>query len=184
MSHQDEPVERELKFPCSDLNGLRERLAELGAERVAPAGFEENFLFDRDGELESEGLLLRLRTDAQGARLTFKGPGRFEGETKVRLELETEVGDAEAARRILESLGYRATRRYQKYREEWRLGGVVVALDRTPIGEFAEFEGEGAEKVARRCRFDLRTAERRTYLQLYSAHRKGHPGAPADMIFP
>ncbi len=125
-----------------------------------------------------------MRSDAHGARLTFKGPARFEEGVKVRVEHETRVEEVDAARRILESLGYRVERRYQKYREEWQLGGVRVALDHTPIGDFVEFEGEGAERLARRFGFEPASAEPRNYLQLYTDYRGRHPDAPADMIFP
>jgi adenylate cyclase class IV len=81
-------------------------------------------------------------------------------------------------------LGYTVVRRYQKMREVWHLGGVVIALDHTPIGDFAEFEGEGAERVAHRCGFSPETAERRSYLRLYDEYLKEHPGAPVDMVFP
>ena len=61
---------------------------------------------------------------------------------------------------------------------------MLIALDHTPIGDFAEFEGDGAEKVAQRCKCDPDEAERRNYLQLYKDHRDKHPDAPADMVFP
>ncbi|HKI87263.1 MAG TPA: hypothetical protein VKA53_11030, partial [Thermoanaerobaculia bacterium] len=66
----------------------------------------------------------------------------------------------------------------------WRLGGVVVALDKTPIGDFVEFEGEGADKLARRCSLDPEIAERRSYLRLYEEYREQHPEAPDEMVFP
>ncbi len=74
-------------------------------------------------------------------------------------------------------------RRYQKVREEWQLGGVTIALDHTPIGDFAEFEGERAEVVAKRCGFDPDKAERRSYLRLYEDYLKEHPDAPPEMVF-
>ena len=181
----EEPTEeRELKFPCGDLDAVRSRLVELEAERVSASAREDNLVFDREGELEARESLLRLRTDRNGSRLTFKGPARFEGSVKVRREDETEVEDPKAVRRILESLGYTVVRRYQKFREEWRLGGLVAALDHTPIGDFAEFEGDGAEKVARRCGCDPEGSEQRIYLQLYKDYRERNPDAPADMVFP
>ena len=43
--------ERELKFPVEGLEGVRERLVAMEAERVGPAAFEDNWLLDRHGEL-------------------------------------------------------------------------------------------------------------------------------------
>jgi len=178
------PAEREIKFNGVELDRLRQRLLELEAERLGPPAFEDNWLLDRHGELKATGCVLRLRADARGARLTFKGPASFDGRVKLRREHETRVSDAAETRALLESLGYTAVKRYQKVREEWQLGGVTIALDHTPIGDFAEFEGEGAETVARRCGLDLETSERRNYLRLYEDYRKENPGAPPDMLFP
>jgi adenylate cyclase class 2 len=175
--------EREIKFPGVELDRLRDRLRELEAERLGAAAFEDNWVFDRDGELLEKGKLLRLRTDGQRTRLTFKGPMHLEGNMRVREEHEIEVQGAEEARKLFESLGYQAVRRYQKMREEWQLGGVTIALDHTPIGDFAEFEGDGAVTVAKRCGFDPDKAERRSYLRLYEDYLKHHPDAPPEMVF-
>lgn len=181
---KSDSMEREVKFAGVEHDELRSRLAELEAERTAAPSFEDNWLFDKGGELSARGCLLRLRVDGHGASITFKGPAMFEGRVKLRQEHETRVEDPTAARAVLESLGYAAVRRYQKVREEWQLGGVTIALDHTPIGDFAEFEGEGAEVVARRCGFGLPTSERRTYLRLYEDYLATHPEAPPDMVFP
>ena len=179
-----ENIERELKFATTDLEKLRDRLVEVEAERIAASAFEDNLVFDRDSTLASEGCLLRMRLDRHGSRLTFKGPAHFDGNIKVRKEYETRVAEGEQFEKILQALGYKLVRRYQKMREEWRIGGVTVALDHTPIGDYVEFEGESADRVARRCGFEPETAERRTYLELYDAHRRENPSAAADMIFP
>jgi adenylate cyclase, class 2 len=176
-------LERELKFPNVELDQLRERLIELEAERVGPGAFEDNWVLDRGDELLSSGRILRLRTDGNRARLTFKGPMQLEGNVKVREEREVGIEHAEEARALLLNLGYDVVRRYQKVREEWHLGGVTIALDHTPIGDFAEFEGDGAETVAKRCGFDPQKAERRSYLRLYEDHLKKHPDSPPEMVF-
>jgi adenylate cyclase class 2 len=176
-------LEREIKFPGVELDKLRDRLIDLEAERRGPGAFEDNWILDRDDELRTTGKILRLRTDGARARLTFKGPLQMEGNLKVREEREVEIENAEEARALFEHLGYVLVRRYQKVREEWHLGGVTIALDHTPIGDFAEFEGDGAETVAKRCGFDAKLAERRSYLRLYEDHLKEHPEAPPEMVF-
>jgi adenylate cyclase, class 2 len=177
-------LEREIKFPGVELDKLRERLGELEAERVGPAAFEDNWILDRDGgELIAQGKILRLRTDGGRARLTFKGPMHIEGNMKVREEREIDVENADEARALFENLGFTVVRRYQKVREEWHLGGVTIALDHTPIGDFAEFEGDGAETVAKRCGLNPEKGERRSYLRLYEDYLKEHPEAPPEMVF-
>ena len=176
--------ERELKFRCEDLSSLRERLIEAEAERVSASIKEINWVLDRDGDLAGRGELLRVRSQGSDARLTFKGPARFEEGTKIRSEREVGVDDYEGILAIFRALGFEVSRRYEKFRETWRLGGVLVCLDHTPIGDFVEFEGSQADRVAKRFRFLPAEAERANYLGLYEAYRQEHPEAPEDMIFP
>jgi predicted adenylyl cyclase CyaB len=185
---QKPPIERELKFAQVDLDALRQRLLELEAERLGPTIFEENWLVDRDGELGDRMSILRVRAEeGRGAVITFKGPTRFEGSegnVRARTELELRVENAEKALTLLEALGYTIERRYQKMREEWRLGTETICLDHTPIGDFVEFEGDRAEAVAKRCGFDISKALRKSYLMLYAEHLAANPEAPFDMVFP
>ena len=181
---EEKGVERELKFSCPDQSSLREKLVSAEADRVSASAREDNLVFDRNGEIRDKRCMLRLRRDANGARLTFKGPPHFESGTKIREERETGVQDPDAVERILEHLGYSVVYRYQKDREEWLVGGVKICLDRTPIGDFTEFEGEGAARLAERFGFPPEEAEPRNYLELYSDYRKENPDAPEDMVFP
>ncbi len=176
-------IERELKFRSADLNALRDRLIDAEAERVSPSAKEENWLLDRGDELFRSGCLLRVRSEGGGAKLTFKGPSRMEAGVKIRKELELDIDDPARALQLFEALGFRVARRYEKYRETWRLGAVLICLDRTPIGNFVEFEGVGGETVARRLGLELETAEEHNYLELYQEHRRSHPDSPADMVF-
>lgn len=176
-------VERELKFADVDHNALRSRLQELEAEQQGPPALEDNFIFDRAGELAAEQKLLRLRVDRNGCKITYKGPAHYEGRVKIRNEYETTLGDMDTGRAIVEALGYSQVARYQKYREEWLLGSLVICLDHTPIGDFAEFEGEGCDRVARRCGLDIESAERRNYLRLYQDFATENPDADREMVF-
>jgi predicted adenylyl cyclase CyaB len=177
-------VERELKFARVDLEQIRGRLLELEAERLGAPAEEENWLLDRAGELSSKGAILRVRRDGRGAWLTWKGPALFEDRVKLRSEIEIAVSTAEGVLKLLEQLGFVVVRRYQKVREEWRLGAETICLDHTPIGDFVEFEGEKAEALAKRCGFDPKQAVTKSYLALYDEYLASHPGAPHDMLFP
>ncbi|HVS63222.1 MAG TPA: class IV adenylate cyclase [Thermoanaerobaculia bacterium] len=193
-------VEREIKVPVAELAAVRDRLVAVGAVLEAPHALERNRVYERaDGSdpLLSSGRLLRLREDGAGARLTYKGVARFEAGQKIREEREIEVDSARAAAAILEGLGFVVVRRYEKRRETWRLGDVLVALDETPIGCFVELEAAGdrpdragsgeagaeIETAARRLGLDPSRAEPRSYLALYEAWRARHPEAPPDMAF-
>jgi hypothetical protein len=50
-----EPEEREIKFPVEGLDTVRARLIEMEAERLGPPSFEDNWVFDKSGELEAAG---------------------------------------------------------------------------------------------------------------------------------
>ncbi len=177
------PIERELKFRIDDLEELREALETAGATLVTPRAFEDNRVWDRGGELRERGCVLRLRRDGRGDRLTFKGPARFVDGVKERLEYETPVGSGDTLAAVLELLGFELSRRYQKVREEWRLGETLVTLDQTPMGSFAEFEGGGTRECARRFGLETEQAERGSYLDLWEALRRENPELPGDMVF-
>ena len=176
--------EREIKIPVDGLEGVRQRLGELGAECFAEACRERNSIFDRNGEIYPKGKALRLRVDGRGVLLTFKGRARYENGVKVRQEIETRVEDGDAMQGVLEALGYRRTTGYEKVREEWRLGGAVIALDHTPIGDFVEVEDADPTAVALRLGLDVRKAKSASYLRLYAEHRALNPDAPEEMSFP
>ena len=50
--------------------------------------------------------------------------------------------DAARLLKLLARLGFEIQFRYEKYREEFDCGALVVAIDETPIGTFGELEGE------------------------------------------
>ena len=175
--------EREIKLPVSELDSVRRRLIELGAECEAEACCERKSIFDRNDEIYGAGKALRLRIDGRGARLTFKGRARYEAGIKVREELETGVADATSMREILEALGYERVNGYEKVREEWRLGEALIALDHTPVGDFIEIEHSDPATVAREIGLDPKSSESRSYLSLYRDYRRLHPDAPPEMSF-
>jgi adenylate cyclase class 2 len=146
MSTTDDQ-EIEVKFLIRDLPRLEALLREQGAELETERVFEANLRFDTPArELTRARRVLRLRQD-QRARLTFKGPAQSGSEVNSRQEIEFEVGDFGAARRLLKALGYEVSAMYEKYRATYRLGELEVVLDELPYGNFAEIEGPGAGAI-------------------------------------
>ena len=175
-----------MKIPVAALSHVRERLARAGARCDQPSALEENWVLDDPVRtLAGSGRLLRVRRTGDRAWLTLKEAASFSGGVKSRVEIETSVGNPETVLAVLGGLGFRPVRRYQKRREVWTLGAVVVALDETPMGEFVELEGpaEILPGAATALALDPKAAVLGTYLDLWVAYRGHHPDAPAEMVF-
>lgn len=141
--------ELEVKFYVTGLGRLERRLQEAGAQLSQPRTHEINLRFDTaDGALGGSGQVLRLRRDSE-ARLTYKGPSERREGARLRKEIEFSVSDFEAARALLEALGYRVTMAYEKYRAVYELGAAHVTLDELPYGNFLEIEGPDPESIHR-----------------------------------
>lgn len=180
--------EVEIKLPAGDPAAMRNRLTVLGARSRGGRLFEENWIYDDAlGRNRERGMLLRLRTVGDRHIVTFKAPVTdepVEGGYKTRLEHETRVDDADALRAILAGLGYRVSFRYQKYRETFEFGDLVVTLDETPIGSFVELEGPPAsiDAFAAALGFAREDYVVKSYLQLFVESAGAAPTCEA--LFP
>ena len=187
------PVETEIKIRLSDLPGFRDRLTALGAALLSPCHFEDNHVLDfPDLSLRSRKCLMRVRIAGGSAWITFKGPPLPGDLFKKRDEWETPVEDGSTLLRILAESGMTVWFRYQKRREEYSLdaaGGarvLHVALDETPIGEYAEIEGQEDDILWAASRLGVSPASfiRDSYYYLYIQHCRERGISPGDMIFP
>jgi len=146
--------------------------------------FEDNIIYDdEEGSLASRRCVLRLRKSDR-ATLTFKLP--IEKSTfKVMEEFETEVSNFEGMHQILCRLGYKKAFRYQKYRETASFEHSKVSLDRTPIGDFVEIEGEEKEirKIAGLLRLKIEDGTSKNYHELYLDYCGERSASPGDMVF-
>ncbi len=207
-------LEIEIKLRIQDLRSLRATLRRL---RACPPGHgrlrrvhEMNVLFDTPHkDLARQGQLLRIRTEslwAPGVRshshesprrvlLTFKSRASQSPRARhvVRRETELEVASAAALTQILESLGFKAWFRYEKYRTTYTLPpsvrwakNLLIELDETPIGTFVEIEGPPAaiDRAARLLGFSSRDYLTATYLQLYLDDCRRRRARPGHMLFP
>lgn len=178
--------EIEVKFALRDRADLVRKLRDLGATLLYPETFEDNIVLDRRGELRTRGALLRVRKFGKYALATFKGPVAIEGGVKSREEVQTGVESFELAIQLFDSLGYKPSFRYQKFREVWRVRDVEVVLDRTPIGEYFEIEGpmDVIRAIAGELGMNMDHAIRQTYADLYRQARRTRADLGENMVFP
>jgi adenylate cyclase class 2 len=203
--------ETEIKLAVADRKRFEHRLKKLGAKTVGAANgrvHELNTIFDTpDGGLAKHGQLLRIRAETPATSgkkiekgrviLTFKQPtvrgvdeegSRF----KVREETEVEVAEIGPLVKIFEGLGLRGWFSYEKYRTTWKLAasarwakGLLIELDETPVGSFAELEGP--PDAIDRCASDLGYSRKdyllKNYLTLYAEDCKRRGVAPGNMLF-
>jgi adenylate cyclase class 2 len=163
----------------------RAAVLRAGATPVRSRRLQEDCLLDTaDETLHVRRCVLRVRIESGKSLLTFKGPVQ-PSIMKLREELETVIGNGPLVLRILEELGFRVWFRYEKYREEFALEDVIVAVDETPVGTFVEIEGgdrgivDMAEALGRGPADYLLDSYRRLYVLDCDAR-----GVPAgDMLF-
>ena len=178
-------TETEIKIKVSSIENFIEKLRGHNPRLVAERHFEDNHLLDfPDKTLKDAGCIVRIRHAGKRSFLTYKGPPKVEGIFKTREELETKLEDGGTALRILEKLGMRVWFRYQKYRREYEVDGVTVAVDETPIGNYVEIEG------SEKCIFDFAGKMgieeskflRQSYYSLYLEECRFKGKKPGDMI--
>ena len=101
------------------------------------------------------------------------------------VETETEVNDGEATARILEALGLKPIFRYEKFRGEWSDGTGHVVLDKTPIGDYAEIEGEAdwIDETARKLEVSPEQYITQSYGELFQEWKHRTGSAAEDMTF-
>jgi adenylate cyclase class 2 len=179
------PQEVEIKFLIPDVNGLEQKLIALLFRCITPSTREVNTLYDLPSqELRSKGQLLRLRQYGDKWILTHKGKG-IPGPHKSRTELETGVSDGPKMDSILRTLGYGPTFVYEKYRSEWSDGHGHVVLDRTPIGDVAEIEGESEwiDRTAQKLGVSTADYITKSYVELFFEWKRRTNRKAENMTF-
>ncbi len=182
-------VETEIKFRVDDLAALEEGLGAAGFKLVTPRSFESNVLYDTaDRRLRARTEILRIRSYAGKWTLTHKrlpedGPG--EDRHKHRLETETEIADGNALAEVFRSLGLVAAFRYEKWRTEWADSEGHCVVDETPIGNYAELEGDGEwiDRTSARLGVDRSSYLTLSYGRLFEQWCADHKSTARDLTF-
>ncbi len=183
--------ETEIKLKIKDPESFRRRVDELKPMLLSARHLEDNYLLDYpDGRLRGQSCVVRVRSAGANSSLTFKGPAQPTGVFKVREEIETPVADPAAALEIFARLGLQVWFRYQKYREELEVrapgaAALRLALDETPVGDYAELEGPEPviRRVAALLGFDESEFLRDSYYALYLKFCQSCDTQPGHMVF-
>ena len=179
-------VETEVKIRIESVEEFVKRLLLYGAVRVSERSLEDNILFDfPDDGLKRARCILRVRSVGGRGVLTYKGAPRPDVVFKTREELETGVENPETAIEILERIGMKRGFRYQKYRQEFVLNGVHVAVDETPVGNYTELEGTEGEILNLAAKLGVAESLfiRKSYHALYLDYCNERGVVPESMVF-
>jgi len=190
--------EVEIKLRVNDIAATIADLRRFGSVAQGRV-HERNTLYDTPGAyLRRTGRLLRVRIETPAgsgplkaghsrAMVTFKAPApsRTGSRYKEKLESEMAISGPEKWDRTLRSLGFRPGFQYEKYRSVFRLRGLHIYLDETPVGAFLELEGspQSINRAARELRFRPSEYIRGTYWDLYAADCKRRGKLPTNMLF-
>jgi adenylate cyclase class 2 len=178
-------LEREIKLRFDSPQLARDAVATLGATLVRPRRLQADALFDTaDKALMLRQAVLRVRRDGDRSYITFKNPVPHPT-IKVREEFETSVADPATMSAVFEQLGFAIWFRYEKYREEFRLRDVIVAIDETPVGTFVEIEGseDGITAVAAQLGRSPSDYVLESYRSLFVNHCVALGVEPTHMVF-
>ncbi len=190
--------ETEIKLRVNDLAGMIRKLSRFGA-RCTGRVLERNVLYDTpDSDIRRRHRLLRLRIETPApSRIVRGGPRRAwitskrpplaptSGRYKENLEREAPLPSASSWGTDVRVIGFRAGFRYEKFRTTFRLPGVHLDLDETPVGTFLEIEGapRSIDRIARALGFSRRDYIRSTYWDLYAAKCRTRGEIPRNMLF-
>lgn len=137
-------AEVKLRIDENELARLRQRLLELDASPDPPLDQSDLYFAHPTRDFASTDEALRLREDARGLRITYKGP-KLDPPRKTREEIEFPLSTSLAtATSLLEKLGFSTVARVTKARADYRIGpphSAVVSIDVIAgLGTFCEVE--------------------------------------------
>ncbi len=169
-------IEVEVKIEVKDFSEIEELLRRENFDKVGDWIFEDNYVFDyEDLKLKNEGKLLRVRKAGNEIIITYKR--KIEDSIvkyKVREEKEVQVDDFNSIIEIFEGIGFKVFFRYQKYRKIYSKDNYHICLDRTPVGNFIEIEGDEnfIKFYASKLGFKEDNFLKRTYYEIFLERRR------------
>lgn len=138
--------EIEIKLPLRDPHETFNILIKHGFQETAQIREEDTYFnsVHHDVKKRDEALRIRTSTDCRSgiskAEINFKGP-KLDKVSMSRMELETEVSDAEILKNILIHLDFSPVASVSKMRKYLKCGRFTACLDQVKgLGDFLELE--------------------------------------------
>jgi len=133
-------LEVEIKSPCAEPDGMRKRLAVLGAARTESRVDRDLYYNHPVRDFAKTDEAVRIRSIGDRHYLTYKGP-KLSTKTKSRVEEEVSIADPETGRNILSALSFTEVLLVEKKREVYKLNDIEICLDTIEgLGSFVELE--------------------------------------------
>lgn len=142
-------AEIEVKFVDVDIDDIRQRLEEAGAELEQPMRDMKRALIEEEHHA-AENMFIRVRDEGDKVTLCLKKKTKsLEASTiDSTYEIETTIGDFDTAVELFKVAGWHYITYQESRRETWRYGDVEVVIDEWPwIQPYIEIEGASEEAV-------------------------------------
>ena len=138
-------IEVELKLKIRDKAEVSAALKQLGFTETELVVETDTYYTAAHYDFAALDEALRIRsienlhTKEQSA-VTYKG-AKLDQTSMTRKELETEIGDAETGREILEHIGFVPVPPVEKQRQYWKNGTITACVDNVKgLGDYLELE--------------------------------------------
>lgn len=142
--------EIEIKLTYKDKDKVLERLKEIGAKFREKYLLEDYYYSITGTNMSNTNDLLRVRKQGDKQELTLKGKCESEGNVWERIELNTNIDDAETVLKMFEHLKLNSLSTNKSYREFWDIGDVELVFSEITYPaevDFIELEGPSKERV-------------------------------------
>ena len=176
--------EIELKFRLKNPKTFHKKLKEKKAKFLGKT-FERTVRFDTpQGKLEKEGKFLRVRTGFKRT-LTFKRKIE-DKEFRAREEIELEISSPQKMIDILKNLGLTRILIMEKYREKWQFQKTEIVIDKLPMGNYIEIEGEkdSIKKAIKVLGLNFKDKITKTYWDLWREFARKKEIRDKNIVFP
>lgn len=138
--------EIEIKFLEINVEDVKKRLIECGAEDLGDDLISETVFYDKNMDWPKENKFVRIRSTKNGSKLTYK----HSDETTIdgTVEIEFGIDNVGKTKSFLEVLGLVDFREQEKKRHSFRFGEVMADIDTWPgIPTYLELEGPSEEAL-------------------------------------